>query len=257
VVRSLRIVAIALLAGSSSLVAEASPTVAIEYDLAGSVTYTGPTGTASPAVFTTPVFETAAPGPGGAGSRVSFVFDATPGGSPLPSGQGTVQSLTLSHALSWLGYLTGFNRAVLTGGPITGGHLSGSVLFGSASGLASNTGFQHCIINTSFACVPLFGTPTWYFPGDTLPRSATGLPVPFGQWTFDPGFAGVAAGRFFSDPLWGYVWSGQMMLQGTEVGRTVLTPEPPLPALAGLIAAGLAGAAVWRLARRRRGTLIG
>lgn len=218
-----------LMFGATS--AQAGERTVIKYALGGQVDVV------IPLAFSSPVFSPVAPGPGGQGSMITFVFDST-NSHPILSGNVTILTFVQSNGITIPGLLTGFNVFTLSpagsvsitnpgtvppggiiNGGITGGHLlPGSIATGTGVQAGNpNGGFGHCIASPA-ACYALLGIPTFY-QSFQLPRPSTAIipfggPVPFpfpatntmvpppsqtlGGWFFSPsGFATVNGIRPF------------------------------------------------------------
>ena len=228
-----------------------------------------------PATFTSPVFSPLAPGPGGVGSTISFLFDSSLS-HPIISGNVTILTFVQSNGITVPGLAVGFNLfTLIQPGGITGGHLfPGSIVTGAGGALGQpNGGYIHCTA-TKGAC-PQLGIPT-YYQSIQLPRAAT-TPIPFGQpipfpiphtnplappptqtlggWFFSPsGFGTVVGVRPFCTAFTALGLcsgaEGVITLVGTEINR-VKTPEPAVLPLVALSLLGAGGAAVWSRRRNR------
>ena len=164
--------------------------IEIKYELTGTLV------PALPQMWTLPVFGPSAPGPAGVGSTVTFRFEATPSGDPLASGDVSIVSFVRSMGNTIPDVMTGHFLLRLTGipqsgpygtpvpggiVPITGGHLAGSQVSGTGSGLGFASGLQHCIAPPQF-CSFYFGFPS-YAQSYILPIGPRqGVPISFGTW---------------------------------------------------------------------------
>jgi len=196
-----------------------------------------------------PLFSAANPGPGGFGSRATLEFESQ-GGVPLPSGSVRIRSLTLSLDLRLTGLFTGWAATRLLPGPITGGHLVGGAATGRTSDAGMHYGLFDCIASPA-ACYAVCCPYATIFSGVYPLTWPTVVPFtvasgPAAPWEFNPEFTQVSAVRSactsFIVPPWlerrCYGRSGPLQVHGTEISRTITTPEPTLLPMVLLFAAG-------------------
>ena len=140
----------------------------------------------------------------------------------------TILTFVQSNAMTVSPYVTGYLRQTLLSPGITGGHLTDHTPFLTGrSGLANRYGFVHCQ-SIANAYLSLIGQLLLSYPH---PQTRLGTPVggtvvAGSGWVFNTDFTSFQAARSTRMGRQLYL-RGTANLVGTEISRTVITPEPP------------------------------